>query len=82
MQDKKQECMLGPVQVGEILGIGSDTARDRMKTIPGVVNIGSGGNMILRIWRKDLENWISNKVVVMYPHSNRIERRKTGRRGA
>lgn len=76
----KVEKMLSPEQIGKLLDISPQAARDRMESMPGCVNIGEGKkNRILRVPESGLEAWLSNRVVVINQCSGKLQRRRGGK---
>lgn len=69
------EKLLSPVQVAMIIGCSKETARDKMATMPGAVNIGTDGRSIVRIPESALEAWIANRVIRPM-NVTKLERRK------
>lgn len=68
------ERLLKPAEVAEILGVSRDTARAKMSSMPGVVDIGNEYCRELRISESALEAYIANQTVIPLT-TNRIERR-------
>ena len=69
------EKLLTPVQVAMIIGCSKETARDKMLTMPGAVNIGTDGRSIVRIPESALEAWIANRTIRPM-NVTKLERRK------
>ena len=77
MTDKRK--YLSPKEVGEMLGLSPAAARDRMREMPGCVNVGSGKYEILRVPVGAVETWADNRILVMARHSGKMARRKNGK---
>ena len=62
-------------EVAEVMGCGEDTARARMKEMPGVINVGSERRQQLMVPEYGLEDWfrnhrISTRVEIAMPKFN------------
>ena len=74
------EKMLTPKDVADRMQISLQAARARMMEMPGCIDISSGGkNKILRVPESGLDDWKSNRTVVIPRASLKLERRPIGR---
>ncbi len=76
---KTKERYLSPKEVGELLSISAGAARDRMREMPGCVNVGGGKYEILRVPESALEAWRDNRIIVFARASGKMARRKNGK---
>ena len=47
-------------EVAEVMGCSEDTARSRMKEMPGVINVGSEKRQQLMVPESGMEDWLRN----------------------
>ena len=69
------ERLLKPSEVAEILGVSRDTARAKMSSMPGVVDIGNEYCHELRISESALTAYIANRTIKPL-QTTKIERRQ------
>ena len=72
------EALLRVKDVADLMGCSYDTARTRMESMPGVMNVGSEKRRQLMVPAKSLEDWVCNHKIHAWPEPIVI----TGRRNS
>ena len=67
-------------KVSELMDCSPDTARARMKEMPGVINVGSEKRQQLMVPESDIENWLRNhRITTVRIEMPQMKLRKDGK---